>query len=187
MNTLELSKFDVVERQLLQAIRMFFREEDPVSIHTLSEAAAQVLNDIGSSYGTHSHIREGYSILHVTKKEWLDLIFQSRNFFKHADRDKDSVHSFKLEWNDFSLIDAVSMYGAIKKKWVPETKAFILWFFLMYPDLLKEKTNLSIVLEHARKYGNIPDHNNKIMFLELIEKMRQKSVSIDDICLEYGL
>ena len=35
-----LSKFDVAERQLLQAIRLFFKEEDEVSIHTLSEAAA---------------------------------------------------------------------------------------------------------------------------------------------------
>jgi hypothetical protein len=66
-----LSKFDVAERQLLQAIRMFFGEEDPVSIHTLAEAAAQVLNDIGEKYGARSFLRDSDIIREDKRKEWL--------------------------------------------------------------------------------------------------------------------
>ena len=45
MTKIVLTKFEVAERQLLQAINMFFREDDPVSIQTLAEAANQVLHD----------------------------------------------------------------------------------------------------------------------------------------------
>jgi len=36
----------VTERQLLQAITIFFRDECPISVHTLSETLIQVLSGI---------------------------------------------------------------------------------------------------------------------------------------------
>ncbi|WP_426357868.1 hypothetical protein ACPUVO_15640 [Pseudocolwellia sp. HL-MZ19] len=111
-----LSKFDVAERQLLQAIRMFFNDEDPISIHTLAEAAAQVICDIGTDYGVKSNLRESDKIREDKKNEWRKILFKSRNFFKHADKDKNELHEFNTELNDFSLFDAVVMYGGIKKK-----------------------------------------------------------------------
>ncbi|MCI0917470.1 hypothetical protein JNA64_09870 [Pseudomonas stutzeri] len=53
-----LTKFDAAERQLLQAIRLFFREEDAISIHTLPEAASQILYDIGKETGIKSMFRD---------------------------------------------------------------------------------------------------------------------------------
>ena len=77
-----LSKFDVAERQLNQAIHLFFENGDPVSVHTLSEAAAQVLYDIRHKFGAESKIRDSDIIKPEFKKEWLASLFSSRNFFK---------------------------------------------------------------------------------------------------------
>lgn len=182
-----LSKFDVAERQLLQAIRMFFGDEDLVSIHTLAEAAAQVLSDIGGEFGAKSFLRDSDMIREEKKKEWLGHIFKSRNFFKHADRDKDQLHEFENEFNDFSLLDAVSMYAIIKKRWVPETLVFQIWFAVAHPNLMKEGNDWSKMFEAARKDGNLPDPQNKDFLLKSIKAMRQGVRVIDNLTLEYGL
>lgn len=181
------SKFDVAERQLLQAIRMFFSDEDPVSIHTLAEAAAQVLNDIGDRYGAKSILRDSDMIREEKRKEWLGLIFKSRNFFKHADRDKDELHEFKNEFNDFSLLDAINMYATIKQKWVPETLVFQAWFSVAHPNLMKDGTDWSKMFEAARLDGHLPDPQNKQLLLKSINAMRQGIYVLDNLTLKYGL
>ena len=187
MATLVLSKFDVAEHQLLQAITMFFRDEDPVSIHTLCEAAAQVLSDIGKKYGAKSFLRQSDIIREDKKKEWLSYLFKSRNFFKHADRDKDKHHEFKTELNDFSLLDAVNMYAAIKKEWVPETLAFQSWFAVEHPNLIKEGSYLSSMFETAGKNGYLPDPKDKQLLYELIRMMREGRYVMGGVSLKYGL
>jgi hypothetical protein len=128
---------------LLHAINLFFREDVPVSIHTLSEAATQVLSDIGGKYGVKSMLRENDLIRADKKKEWLRHVFKSRNFFKHAKTDREETHEFKTEFNEFSLLDGVTMYSAIKRQWVPETLVFQIWFMRTHPDLIKEDSDLS--------------------------------------------
>jgi hypothetical protein len=51
---LPVSKFDAARRQLETAIRLYFFQGDPISIHTLASAAAQILQDLsGHRGGTH--------------------------------------------------------------------------------------------------------------------------------------
>lgn len=182
---MNLTKFDVAERQLLQSIRLFFKEEDPVSIHTLSEAALQVLRDIAGEFGTRSRLRDNDLIRPEKKKEWYCALAKSKNFFKHANRDKKSIHKLDPETNSFTILDAVSIYADIKKEWVPETKAFTIWFFLKYPDLLKEESDFTRAI---KSYLNPSlDHENKFLFLEMITKMRTGFFVIDHITTKYGL
>ena len=187
MEPIILTKFDVAERQLLQAINMFFRNEDPVSIHTLAEAASQVLNDIGKNYGAKSFLRDNDLIRDDKKKEWLRLLFKSRNFFKHANKDKDSSHEFKEIFNDFSILDATNMYTLIKKAWVPETMAFQAWFAVAYPHLIKEGSEFSKVVEIAKNNGLLPDPKNRQLLYELIRTIREGEHVVANINLKYGL
>jgi hypothetical protein len=187
MAMIVLSKFDVAERQLLQAITMFFHDEDPVSIHTLAEAAAQVLSDIGEKYGAKSFLRESDKIREDKKKEWLGYLFKSRNFFKHADRDKDGRHEFKTEFNDFSLLDAVHMYTAIKKQWVPETLVFQSWFAVEYPNLIEKGSDFSKMFETARNNNRLPDPKDKQLLYEFIRMMREGRHVVGNVNLECGL
>jgi len=183
MSTLILSKFDVTERQLLQAIIMFFRNEDPVSIHTLAEAASQVLNDIGAK----SMLRESDIVKEDKRKEWLSYLFKSRNFFKHADKDKDDKHEFKLEFNDYSLIEGIVMYASFKKQWVPETLVFLSWFKVAHPNLINKQSEVYRLIEKSNRDGNLPNPNDKNNLYEIIKKLRDGSFTLNNVNLKYGL
>ncbi len=166
---------------------MFFNEEDPVSIHTLAEASSQVLCDIGNDFGVKSSIRESDLIRDDKKKEWRRILFKSRNFFKHADKDKNEVLEFKTDFNDFSLFDAVVMYGGIKKKLVPETLAFTSWFMVRYPNIIREDTDLALMYSSAKARGVLPEVKSKKSFSEAIELMRRDEFGIKKVELSYGL
>lgn len=186
--TLRLSKFDVAERQLLLAIRLFFDEEDEVSIHTLSEAAAQILHDIGKADGVFSIVRDHDRIRPEKKKEWLAAIFKSRNFFKHADKDKDEIHEFKPIFNDMSLLDAVSMYLSLKKRWTPETLLFLVWFGLKHSQLVKEDGDLIPVLARIAANGDVPmaESPRKAFFGKAISVVRAGELTIPNVTLDFG-
>jgi hypothetical protein len=182
-----LTKFDAAERQLIQAIRLFFREEDSVSIHTLSEAASQILHDIGKDLGIQSMIRDSVLIREDKKKQFLGYLFKSRNFFKHADRDKDETHEFNDEINDFSLIDTIHLHQAIKKSWIPETLTFYLWFGLKWPNLIIPNTEYSHLLEKLRANNFTPPENDKSLFIEVIDNYRSGRTKANNVTLAPGL
>ena len=184
---MNLTKFDVAERQLLQSIRLLFRDEDPVSIHTLSEAALQVLRDMASEFGTTSKLRDNDFIRPEKKKEWYRALVKNKNFFKHAEKDKTLILEFDPEVNNFSIIDAVSIYAHIKKQWVPETKAFVAWFCLKYPDLLKKDSDLSGIYHIIKESNSLIDRENKKQFSEMIEQLRLGIIVMDNITTTYGL
>jgi hypothetical protein len=184
---LRLNKFDVAERQLLQAIRMFFDEQDEVSIHTLSEAASQVLHDIGKKSGVFSIVRDNDQIRPESRSEWLAAIFSSRNFFKHADRDATKVHEFKAVFNDFSLLDAMNMYTTLKKRWTPETLNFMVWFGLAHPHLVRNDSDLYPVLAKLQANGNEARADNKKHFARVITALREGKLSAPNLDLSYGL
>lgn len=184
---LKLSKFDVAERQLLLAIRLFFSSEDVVSIHTLSEAAGQILHDIGKEAGVSSIVRDSDRIRPERMKEWLAVIFKSRNFFKHADRDKDEVHEFKPVFNDMSLLDAVNMYSTLKKRWTPETLIFLVWFGLKHPHLVKEDSDLNAVRLKLSTGGYAPGPADKAFYGKAIAALRSGSLSMPNVTLALGL
>lgn len=79
------------------------------------------------------------------------------------------------------------MYADIKKQWVPETKAFVTWFFLKYPDLLKGESDLSEAYQIIKESNSLPDHENKKQFSELIEQLRSGIIAMDHITTKYGL
>lgn len=167
-----LTKFEVAERQLNMAINLFFQEQDPVSIHTLAEAASQILYDISSDYGAKSIIRENKSIRPDRKKEWFTAIHSSRNFFKHAERDKYEIHEFKDEFNYMSILDAVNMYISIKTKWTPESLIFYSWFGIKYPHLMIKDTETYTLTNKIISGPQTPSPKNKKFFSDVIRRAR---------------
>jgi hypothetical protein len=171
----------------LQAIRLFFKEEDEVSIHTLSEAAAQVLYDIGGEYDVKSILRDSDRIRPERRREWLAVVSKSRNFFKHADRDKRNVLEFKSIFNDMSILDAVTMYQTIKKRWTPETILFLMWFGLRYPDLLLEDSDLKTALDSLAAKDYASNQDNKAFFAWAIDNLRSGDLTIPNVVTYMGI
>ncbi|GAD31906.1 hypothetical protein PLEI_3571 [Photobacterium leiognathi lrivu.4.1] len=187
METISVTKFDVAERQLLQAIHMFFREDDIISTHTVAEAANQVLSDIGQEYQVKSFLRDSDFIREDKKKLWLKEIFKSRNFFKHADRDKTDIHEFKSLFNEFSLIDGVTMYSVIKKTWVPETLLFQVWFSAKHPDLLLDDSDFKKQILSGFEDRRLISPDDMKTWYEMLISMRSGSYHFDAVSLEYGI
>lgn len=51
MREFKVSKLDAAKRQLGTAIRLYFSDGDPVSIHTLTAAAYNILRDVTKQKG----------------------------------------------------------------------------------------------------------------------------------------
>jgi hypothetical protein len=49
--TIKISKLDAARRQLDTAIELWFHDGDPISIHTLTSAAFEIIQDLNKKHG----------------------------------------------------------------------------------------------------------------------------------------
>ena len=146
---INVSKMAAAKSQLLEAINLFFEERDPISIHTLTCAALQILHDHFDDVGQvwdHKLIFHYDSIFvkDEYRKEHAEHVHEVRNFFKHADRDlktgKTSIE-FNTENNAFYILEAARCLKIIEGSnyvFHPEFRVFIGWYGLKYPDHFKD-------------------------------------------------
>lgn len=136
---LVISKAEAAERQLRTAIWLWFHDFDPVPIHGLASAALKVLWKLHDKHKTGfktlrdsvvEYVREEY------QKAFIEMLNETENFIKHADRDPLAFHTFNPEMTVFILIDAVESLHALNGSTSVETKAFRTWFVIKYPDLM---------------------------------------------------
>ncbi|MDO8795450.1 MAG: hypothetical protein Q7J25_12600 [Vicinamibacterales bacterium] len=128
----KVSKLDTARRQLETAIRLYFSEADPVSIHTLMSAAYQVLMDINRIQGGSPMIKDAIPtwVRPDATKEARDRLNEAANFFKHADRDHDEVLEFSLAPTELLLYDAVRKYRELTGELVPVLAVYDAWFWI---------------------------------------------------------
>ena len=163
---------------------MFFRDEDPVSVYTLADAAARVLADISANGntgpGSHS------DLVHEDGKESVqELLSESKNFFAQGRGELDPPQEFKPVFNHVSLLDAVSKYSAIKKAYSPETFIFLVWYSREYPSHLKQDSSYAGTLEVINR--TLPDQRDKQSWYNFIRLLRGGRLSDNNITLTYGL
>lgn len=166
-----ISKLDAADRQVAEAIRLFYEERDPVAIHTLASAAAQIATDLGEKKGIHAPLR-GLKFLSVEKqKVWRPVIKSVENFFKHADRDPDSVLKFPPEITVIYIAEAVSLLGELESEGTVESQVFQAWFVVKYGRMVKFVRDSTVF-----KHFNIPgtDVNDLYFFSCLIESIKAR-------------
>lgn len=135
---LKLSKLDVAKRQLETVCRLYFWHGDPVSIHTLTSAAYNVVRDLNSHRGGEEMFaKDGFlkRIKRGHEKEVRALINAAENFFKHADRDHEEIIDFKPALSEFMILEACSVYSRLSGEWPPLFRLYQLWFIANHPDL----------------------------------------------------
>jgi hypothetical protein len=137
---LTISKLDAARRQLETAIRLYFSTGDPVSIHTLSAAAYNVIRDINKKRGGSPLIMKDQFLERVKdehKEEARRKLNEAENFFKHANRDHKSTLEFNPEQSEALLLEACSVYYALSAEFPPLFKLFQLWFVANHPTWFK--------------------------------------------------
>jgi hypothetical protein len=126
-----ISKLDAAKRQLETAIRIYFSYGDPVSIHTLTAAAYNIVRDVNKKRGgAKLMLKEGFTdyIKEDHEKEVREIINRAENFFKHADRDHDSTLEFNAALSEFFIIEACSVYAKLSGEFPPLFELYLTWF-----------------------------------------------------------
>lgn len=146
-----VTKMNAARSQLIQAIWLFFEEDDPVSIHTLVGESLEILND---HFSNVDEVKNNMLLFHSDtpmvsndrRKENKNIRNEAINFFKHAKEDlkknKNEIEFYTAS-NDFYIFGAIQCLLAIEKKEsfdptatiVFEIQAFLLWFHYEYPAL----------------------------------------------------
>jgi len=155
MDELIISKLDAARRQLEMAIRIYFNEGDPVSIHTLAAAAYNVLRDINAKRGgAPMLIKDGCQF--AVKPEHLAMfkkkLNEAENFFKHADDDPDETIKFNPGITEYFLLDACDKYRSLTKEIVPNLQVFFYWFVIQNPELFNQPPEMAEILVKMRSY-----------------------------------
>jgi hypothetical protein len=124
-NKIPVTKFDAARRQLEIAVTLWFNDSDPVSVHTLTMAAHEILRVINKSRGGPAmcsepspHIREEYSDF------YRELMLKSYNFFKHSTSDSAETYLFPPEVNQCLILDATEAYHRLTTDIRPLFKLF---------------------------------------------------------------
>lgn len=137
--TIRTTKLDAARRQLATAIELWFNEGDPVSIHTLSAAAYEILHVISKK--RDSSRRDLLFDTLAVKDEYLDdwnrRIKQPANSFKHAM--KEEAIEFDPEISVVFILFAVLAVELCGEAHNEAEVAFIFWFQFHRPELLTEK------------------------------------------------
>jgi hypothetical protein len=154
-----ITKLDAAKRQLETAIRLYFRDEDPVSIHTLSGAAYNIIRDVSKKRGgPPMFIKDDYIETYI-KTEYHQQVRKKlnepENFFKHADQDPVGKIEFNPDASELMIWDAVSGYFGITGEWTPLFQVFNGWFIATKENLLKAewKAAYAVPAGAARSVG----------------------------------
>ncbi len=130
MSTITITKAEAARRQIDTAITLWFRDADPISIHTLACAGLEILHDLGKPLGQTAMQYDPCSFRKETFKEWIQLVNKSRNFLKHADRDPLDTLGFNPTANKYLLADCVDTCLRVSGGQTPIMKAFWGYFTL---------------------------------------------------------
>ncbi|MEY2495607.1 MAG: hypothetical protein QOJ45_2099 [Verrucomicrobiota bacterium] len=147
-NKLPITKIDAARRQLETATRLWFADADPVSIHTLTMAAHEILRvfnkrDAGPSMLTEpsDYIRPEYH------RAYEELMLKSYNFFKHGAKDAETTDWFNPGKNVPLMLDAAEAYFRIASERPPILQVFRNYWRTHRPGLFVEESDLKIDTE----------------------------------------
>jgi hypothetical protein len=144
-----ISKIDAARRQLEMAISMFFNYSDVVSIHTLSEASYEILNDICKKKRIKSYKEQILALVKPDKiKFFRKKLDESKNFFKHANFDSNKQLEFNPEITEFVIFDCYGLYLKLTRESTALMDTFKVWFVTKnYELFITEKENSTFILK----------------------------------------
>jgi hypothetical protein len=165
--TLQVSKLDAARRQLEMAVRLFFVDADPISVHTLAAAAGEVLADLARREGKVGLLESMLDGIRPEKEDEVRaMLHEYQNFFKHADRDPEEMLTFNPTVNEYYLLNACQLYRNLTSERVPLLMLFTGWWQARHPDLIEETRQVHEVLRTI-------DPNDKMAFLRLLPEFEQ--------------
>jgi len=142
--TVRVTKLEAARRQLETAIDLYFRDGDPVSIHTLCCSAYDVIHVLNKKRNDPLDLNDmmlkdldrllGSNAL---KKVFHDYLNAAQNFFKHGNSDANSAETLDTRYTEYLLYEAVQKYSRLVGECPPAMVLYIVWFASRHPDVLE--------------------------------------------------
>ncbi|MCY4595739.1 MAG: hypothetical protein OXC19_13205 [Bryobacterales bacterium] len=137
MNEKGNTKIESARRLVNAAIRMLFRQDDPLAVHTVAMAGFRVLRDLAIIRGLEHPVDS--MIRPEMEREFWGVVNAHANFLKHADRDPvDVLTPFPEHPNDPQLLIASSYYEVLRNPPTLEMWVLLVWYRSVHPDRLSQ-------------------------------------------------
>lgn len=138
-----VSQLDAVHRQLSTAIELWLEDGDPVSIHTLSFAAYQIVHDLNRHRKGPALLLDSDLIKPEMKQEFVSIVKRDSNYFKHADdrgKKKKSPDSivFYPEINEVYFSYILQGIKFLGEQLTPQEQTLMTWQAIQRPDLIND-------------------------------------------------
>ncbi len=140
----KVKKLDAAKRQLDTAIELWFNDGDPISIHTLSCSAHQIVHDINKKTGWRDLVYDTLIIKDEYRKQWIAKMKGTYNFLKHADRDGTDSIELDPATNEFFILFTCFGLELLGEKSNIARAAFTLYQMLLRPEILTEKGHATL-------------------------------------------
>lgn len=125
-----VNKLDAASAQLETAIQLYFDGGHPISVHTLTAAAYNVIRDIGRKCGDYEMLIKDFvpQLIPGYSKKFREKCNEAENFFKHANRDTNQSIEFTPYLTELLLYDACEKLDSSYGRYKPLTILFRIWF-----------------------------------------------------------
>ncbi len=168
MAKIKVNKIEAARRQINAAVRIFFRNEDPVAIHTLAMAAFRVLQDLAAKRDdSYMNTLVKTMLKPGMEKEFWKAIHTPANFFKHADKDADGVlDNVEEEINEHVLFIDGLFYQDLGNQLTSEMQALQAWYIAIHPEYISDDAPRSFK-EHFIQRGAFARNKGRQEQLEM--------------------
>jgi hypothetical protein len=135
-----ISKLDAARRQLQIAIKLWFAEDDPVSVHTLAYAAYEIIHRVSKERNpSRAELMFDAPVKKERRVEFVKALKEDASFFKHAETDVNGVIEFIPELSFWFLFFSAIGVQACGEQLSYLESAILTWTTLHHPDILSEE------------------------------------------------
>jgi hypothetical protein len=180
---IKISKLDAARRQLQTAIRLWFHNGDPVSIHTLAFAAYEIIHVVAKSRDKNIDLLfDSLNIKDEYRRDFNVLIKRDANFFKHAKKEKDlnAILEFRPVLTTLFLVYGVLGVGHAGEAPNEAEAIFLMWLHIHKPNWLTDRGRKfvqdNIGSEHLDDFRSMP----KAEFFEFFVEARKSFIGKPD-------
>ncbi len=151
---------------------LWFEGSDPVAIHALASAGADLVRDIAVSLRRPVVVGEE-RLLKETKPERhaevRRLIRRSQNFLKHADRDSDAMLEFETGEADMRLLGACTDYRLVAASPSPVLLAFETYAAITWANhLLEDRVRVAFPQDLQTRIAALPRDEALYQLVEIL-------------------
>ncbi len=139
-----IDKLQAARRQLDVAVELFFHDGDPVAVHALGAASCEILEDLMAHAGVEDDL---IAVLLPDYRDRFRALWRApQNFFKHANRDPNSVLDYETALAGQVLFRACRHYSHFAPVTAP-MRVLQIYYCLRHPDVLLDRATREAFLD----------------------------------------